>query len=407
MKQKIKNIFTKNIAAKIICVFAAIVLWIYVASGQSSVGKFPGDIQITAKNVPSGLVAIYDDKTVQVQIMAEQKVWKQLSADSFSAYVDLNGLSTGTYELSVNVASSVEGVQIISKTPDKIFVRLEKIVSKKVSVSPRTEGSAGEGLVAGNIELVPNNVDVSGPSSIVNNLAEAIAPIRLNGETADIEKNIPVTAYSDDGKEVKDLTFTPSEVKAKIPIVKASNNKTVGIKALTSGAPKDGFYVSKISIVPATVDVTGPISLLSSINYIETAKIDINNTSSNFEKEVALTIPDGVGLQKGQLSRVKVLIALSENSITRSISPQVVAVNLNSGLRLASYSPTEIKVMVSGPQSQINSLTSNDLKIKVNAAGRVAGNFNYDISLGSVELPAGLSAVSVLPSSIAVTLENK
>jgi len=83
------KLLTKNLWIKLFCLLAAILLWVYVAAGQSAVGKFPGNIEIRAINVPSGLVAIFDNQSVEIKIMADSATWRKLSADSFTAYVDL------------------------------------------------------------------------------------------------------------------------------------------------------------------------------------------------------------------------------------------------------------------------------------------------------------------------------
>lgn len=406
MKKILKNLIVRDWPIKAVCILAAAFLWVYVASGQSTIGKFPSKIPIKTNNVQAGLTAIYEDKEVELQIMAEPAVWNKLSADSFSASADLSGLKEGTYELSVGVVSTVEGVKIVRRTPEKILVSLEPVTKKTVTIGRRVQGNAAEGMVAGTVSFNPAEVEVSGPRSVVNSISEAVAVINLNGESADFEKTINLSAYNEKNEEISGVIFNPMEVRASVQIVKAGNGKTVGVRVKTSGAPVDGFYISKIVVSPITFNVTGAESALSSVNYLETQSIDISGLDGTTERFTTVQVPDGVALDKGQVNRVKVTIVATENSSSKQLNLSVNPINLG-GLNLVSYTPTEIKAVVSGPKSIIDNLTSSDVVLMLDFSGRFAGTAVLNISRDLVKLPAQVSLDSIVPSSISVVLADK
>ncbi len=390
-----------------LCLFSASLLWVYVSASQNSVGKFPSSLKIKAINNPAGLVAIYDVKTVNIKIMAEPSVWRKLSADSFSAYVDLSGLAVGTYELPVNVVSAVPGVQIVERDPDRIFISLEPIVLKEVNINRRIEGSAAEGLVAGNIELVPDQVQVKGPKSLVENLTEATALITLNGESEDFEKMVNIISYDETGEIVRDVEFIPGEVRAKVPIVKASNNKTVGIKVKVIGTPKVGYYVSNIVVTPNVVDITGSRSVVTGVNYVETFGVDIANATADVEAEVALDTGGGIALQAGTPAKVRVRVAVSPTEITREMVVKVATEGLDPAYKVSLITPVEVRVVCSGPAESINALRPDDVVFALNLQNRGAGIFNFDIVASAIKVPAGVTVTSVLPSVVSVTVEKR
>lgn len=401
-----KKIF-KNLWVKIFCLLLAVSLWVYVAAGQNSVGKFPGSINIKAVNVPSGLVAIYDAKTVDIKIMAEPATWRKLSSDSFSAYVDLSPYSEGTYEVNVIVASTEPGVQIVEKSPEKIFVNLEPLITKNVDVNSKIEGSAGEGLTVGGITFDPVKIQARGPKSLINSLAEAFATIKLSGEVADFTKVVSPEALDEKGENIPGIDFLPSEVTAKISIVKSSNNKTVGIKVKTTGAPQSGYFISAISVNPVSVDVTGPKSVVDQAKYIETLPIDITGASKTVEKDVSLDVQNGIILQAGAPSKVHVKITFSDSSITKELVPTISIKNL-SGYIVKGYSTNQIKVTVAGTSAQINNLQPSGIILTLDFADKSLGDsVNFDISNSDVSTPDGTSITSILPSSITAFLEKK
>lgn len=397
----------QNWSVKLLCFAAASILWIYVSASQNSVGKFPSSIKIKAINTPSGLVALYDTKVVNVKVMAEPNVWRKLSPDSFSAYLDLSGLTEGTNELPVNVVSSVPGVQVVERDPAQLFVTLEPIISKTININERTEGSAAEGLVTGDVELDPNQTSVKGPRSIVNNLTEATVVLTLNGESQDFEKTLAVNIYDDQGEIITDVELSPNQVKASVPIVKASNNKTVGVKVKINGTPKLGYYISNIAVTPPVVDITGTRSVVADVNFIETYPIDVSNKSDTFETDVNLSISNGLALQTGMANKVKVKITLAPNEVSKEMIVPLTYDNLDVTQKVSAITPAEVRVICSGSAEAINSLKVADLVANLDLKSRVNGIYNFDLTTASITAPTGVSVVSVLPSAVAVTLEKK
>ena len=409
MFKYLKKTITKNLGIKIFCLIAATILWIYIAAGQNTIAKYPGSIKIKAINVPSGLVAIYDNKTVDIKIMAEPSVWSKLSVDSFSAYVDLSGQKEGTYELPVNVVSSAAGVDIVEKTPDKIVVSLEPIVTKEVSINKKVEGSAAEGLVAGNIDLSPGTTTLRGPKSVVNSITEATALIKLNGESEKFTKTVGLTALDESGEVIDNLEFDPAEVTATVAIVKASNNKTVGVRVKTTGTAKTGYYVSNISVSPSTVDITGATSLLADVSYVETLAVDLTNQSTDIERDVNLNIKNGIALQVGSPAKVHIKISLTLNQTTKELSATILPINLNSAYQVSNLSPTEVKVVCSGPTDVISKLKSSDVVLNLDFSGRTLSEttFSFNISPSNFKTPDNVDVISAVPSSINVTISKK
>ena len=173
------------------------------------------------------------------------------------------------------------------------------------------------------------------------------------------------------------MEFSPSEVLAKTSLVKASNNKTVGVKVKTIGTPKDGYYVSKVTVTPSVVDITGPLSILRGINFIETDPVDLTGESTTIERDVFLDIVDGTALQRGQSSKVRAVIELAEDLSTKIVNLNIVPINLSSDLRF-SYTPIEVKVVVSGTTDALSLVGPSDITYEVDLTEK-AGTSSVDV----------------------------
>lgn len=380
-------------------------MWLYVSSTQSNIGKFPGSINIKAINTPPNLVAIYDQKAVDIKIAADPLIWRKLSSDSFSAYIDLASYKEGTFDVPLTVASSVPDVQIIQKNPEKILVSLEPIITKEVPVSARIEGEAAKGLVAGSVDIKPDHVQLRGPRSLIESITEASVQVKLNGETENFSKNLEVSALSDNGDVIKDVEFTPSDVSASIPIVKASNNKTVGVKVNLKGTVKSGYTISKINVEPSVVNITGSSNLLSDLNYIETAEIDVSNLDSNLDKQINLVIPSGLAMQSNVSSKVRVTISLDSLKVQRQVTVTNFEYQNLGKLKVATVEPKEVKLTVLAPVSLAN---TDGISAKLDFTGKkpdAANKISFILNDDSFSLPEGVSIVKIEPETLSVTVE--
>lgn len=405
--KKLFDMIFRNGWAKILCLLLALTLWVYVGIGQTKNANFPGNIPLQFKNVPSGLIAVSDTDKVTIKVVAENDVFRQLSVDSFSAYLDLNGLDEGNYEAKVNVITNTANVQIVEINPSRVVVRLESKIEKEIPVIATIDGKAGDGLVPGQAVIEPANVRVSGAKSVVNSLLEATAKIQLQGETADFKKVVKVVGLKANGQEISGLEFKPNQVTVSVPIVKASNIKTVGIKVVTTGAPSDGFWISKIETDPATVVITAAESQISKISFVETAQIDISNISKNTAAEIDLKPAAGVNIVD-QVSKVKVNIFVSQNQATKEINTGFKWQGLAQNLKVSSVEPMTVKVILTGPQEKLENLSADDIALVVDLAGlNNPGTYSVDISRSSIAGPTGISVSSIVPSAVNVRLDTK
>jgi len=402
------RIITNNFWIKLLCIFIAAGVWVYVANNESKVDDFPGTIPLEVKNKPNELVVIKDTNYVQIKIVAQRGLWKKLSADSFEAYIDLSGYKEGTHEIPVTVNSSLKGVQIVQINPPKILTRLEPRISKKVKVRTRTEGQAAQGYIPGEPEINPESVVISGAKSIIQKISEAIAVIHLNGESEEItNKIISVNAYDENNKPIENVEFDPSEVSIDLGFIKATKTKTVGIKVKTSGKVADGYWISQITTQPETVIITGSSTALAQTNYISTNYVDINNLTNNKVATTYLNLPQGVSLISGQPEQVDVNIDVSQTFSQKEVCPKVNFQNLASSYKVSDINPNEIRVTLSGPKKKIQSISPDDVVLNIDLSGRSEGKFFLDLNQEMISLPEEISAINILPTSLQIQIESK
>ncbi len=89
-----------------------------------------------------------------------------------------------------------------------------------------------------------------------------------------------------------DIIFTPLQDRVKLKIDRISS-KIVFIQPITTGNPGDGYILDDI-LLPADrrmVTITGPVSILTQYNYIETIPLSIEGATNDITQSVPLNLP--------------------------------------------------------------------------------------------------------------------
>ncbi len=406
-KFSIVKLFTYNWQIKLVCLILAVGFWTYVSSTGVKVDNFPGGVTLEMQNIPDGMVAITDVNNIELKIVAEKNVWSKLSSDSVKAYVDLAGLTAGTHELGIKIQINVDGVEVESYNPQQVLIRLEPKVTKTVPVSVKIEGNAADGLVSGVPTVEPENVEIAGAKSVIDKVLEANAVIRLDGETEEVNKNVKLVALNAENEKISGITFSPEEINVTIPIVKAEDTKTVGLKVKTTGNIMSGYWISQITTNPSSITITGNNSVLKSLNYLETNPINIDNLSKDLTTNIDLNIPSGITMVD-QANSVSVKLLVSKIDTQKQANATITSTNLASNLKIKTYNPENISVNIEGDTDTLNSISNNDIKLNLDLSSyKVSGSYPIDITKTMFDAPDGINILSFTPSSITIELENK
>lgn len=395
------RIFSNRLLVFLAMVVVSAISWMYVTAAETNVDAFPGKIPVTVKNLAPNLVALPETEEVEVRLRADRSGWSLLSADSFTAQLDLQGLTAGVHEVPVTVVVSVPNVQIVEKNPATITVSLEESVSKDVPVRVVVQGKAAAGKAAGEATATPDRVLAVGAKSIVAAITDAQAIVTLKGEEGNVQRTVQLSALGRSGEPLDGVRFEPNSVGVAIPIVQASNARTVGVRVVTIGNVKDGFFVQKISVSPATVTITGSDALTS----LDTAPIDLAELGSTKTFTVNIVYPTGVQSVDG-VSRATVTLTITPLPTSKQVPVTYTFVDLDASLKIDKVDPASGTVVVAGPTDVLSGL--NAVTATVSLSGKAAGLHTINIAGANIQaLQNMIVSGTPTPSSITVTLSAK
>lgn len=403
----IKKFLTTNWQVKIICLIIALMYWTYVSAIGMRIDNIPGGILVETRNVTDGLIAITDIHKVQVNIISEKKLWSKITEQSLSAYIDCSNLQEGTFELPVIIESEIANIEISDYYPKKILVRIEKTISKEVEVKVKIEGEVAGGMVTSTTEVFPEKVILSGAKSIIGNVYEATAVVRMDGESESVKKNAKLKAFDAEGNQISNIVFDPEFVDIFVPIKQIDNIKNVGIKIITTGNISQEKWISSIYATPSEITISANTDMLNNINYISTRPINLNEISDSTTKEILLNIPDGVSIIDN-IDKISVKITTEALDVNKEISANVFTKNIPTHLKLVAISPPIVNLLLSGNHQAIKDASSSNTKLHLDLGNFIKeGEYYIDLNRQMFEIPQSTNILNYLPSSIKVILQQK
>jgi YbbR domain-containing protein len=148
------------------------------------------------------------------------------------------------------------------------------------------------------------------------------------------------------------------------------------------------------------VTLAGPSSVLDDLpGFVETLPISITGATSVITERTPLTVPTNVvvvGVNFVTVT-VEILPILSSRTMTSVVETQ----GLPQGW-IATLSPSDVDVILEGPDTLLVDLTPDDIQVFVNLFGLSFGTHRVE---PVVLAPEGIRVVSVIPETIEVVIQ--
>ncbi len=184
-------------------------------------------------------------------------------------------------------------------------------------------------------------------------------------------------------------------------------SKMVEVKAIfdTKKPLPAGYVVSKTTVSPPEVRVTGPKLVLDKLEFLQTKQIPLGNITQSFDYNT--TIPLSTPALKVSPANVFVQIDIEKNISTKTFSLLPLRVlDDNTRNSYEFLTGSRVEVMVTGLKSLVDSLRQEDVKPYVDISTlNQPGIYNVDV--GCWITVNALDVKSILPSTVKIKILKK
>lgn len=392
----VKTFFTKDIVAKILCVFAAVCLWTYVIDTQSSTYQetFSG-VEVVFRNSDINRLGFEvmssDRNTVEVVLSGKRSEISRIRLSDISAYVDISQITeAGEYPLDI-VVSTAKEASVEDIYPKSIYVYVDKPSSRSVRVTAEYTGGTSDDklLKIGTLETSKSYITVQGPEELLSTIAEAEVTVDLQQIDRSVNiRGVTPRLLDSSGNEIDNpyLSVIDKQIDVYVP-VNMEKELPVSPQFQHGYFNEEDDYIT-FTATPATVTVRGEIEDIEQLTEIRTTAIDETLIGNSQTLQLDYDLPEGVTLVG---TRTKCSMKLSikdyrERQIT-FIARKVMVEGLEEGKNAEIQK--SLFVMVCGPYEVVSQLSASDLKAVVSVDGLTVGSYHdypVEVAFGSDEM---------------------
>lgn len=408
----LRKALTNNLALKILSVVFAIIIWAVIMAQTNPPRKkivynIPVEISGLATMSQRGLALsempeLLKD-TVDVTLEVPMDDLSKVNIDNVTASVDFSKITdVGEYDLKINL-SSVYGTPL-SATQSVVPVSIESLVTSYVPVKLKFEGALDATHRQGKATLTPTQIKISGPETEVNRVSSAQVVIDLDGLKEEYSQSEVYTLVDENGMPVEYDGFTMdvgNSVSVLMPVYPIKD-VSVAYESSISGMVKEGYYLEKVEVLPATVRIAADEKVLSTIATLSTALIDVNDLSEDTTLTVDLRkLTDVMWMD---VEQVDVKLTIREEQITKTFRyVPIAAINLAQGMSVNTYNAMA-DITVTGPRSQMEKLTRDQIHASIDLAecGPGTGIQTVAVTIDDMEL----YSVQLAPDSVSFMVKK-
>jgi YbbR domain-containing protein len=390
----------------------AFFVWV-IATFQSDPiqqARFPSrvDVQLTADPGLLIISPVPQNRTASLVIRAPRSVFDLLSTEEIDVWADLTGIGPGEHTIELQAKLARPQASVIDISPSQMRLVLEAADQRQIPLRAVITGEppAGYSREEPVFDVNLNQVLVSGPASKVDEVVAAQVAIDLGQQRNPYEADMKLTAVNADGDAVTDVALDPPIVHVGVPIRRRDDVREVAVRPKIDGTPPVGYVLNALSYDPQVILVSGSPSQLAGLpDTLSTQPIDLTDRTTNFEAEVPVVVPDGnLLVLSGQNITVSVEISPLIGSREFDAIP-VEVLGLPEG-HAAHVAPSEVTVLLTGPQPQLDPLQSSDIRVSIDLNGLKDGTYTLKpiISVSQGQIPE--NDISMLPAEVDVELTS-
>ncbi len=402
--------FWRNVRTFLWALLLALAVWLaaVTAADPDAVRPYPTPVSVEVIGQDPGLVVDGTlPKQVELTLRAPQSVWDQLTAkpDTVRAILDLSGLSAGVHTVNIQIQISVRPVRIVSASPSSVVVTMEPLVTRSLPLQATVQGQPAIGYQPGDLTIDPKQVLLAGPQSVVARVTRVRVNINITGIRESIDQSVPIEALDQNNSEITSLTIQPDSAHVTLPVTRQGGFRDLAVKVVVRGQVASGYRLDSISVSPPVVTVysSNPDLVNALPGVVETQPLDLQAAKDNVTLRVPLNLPGGVSAVGDQTVVIQAGISPIQSSLTLS-GQRVEIIGLADSMD-AQVSPETLDVILSGPLPVLNTLSRQDVHVRVDVTGLAPGS--YQLSPVVQILASGVSVESLLPGTVEVVLTPK
>lgn len=374
----------KNKLLTILLSFAvALGLWLYVVTVVSPNSdkhyyNVPVAIQGEALLQERGLMITSTAQTsVSLHLEGNRTDLDKLNSSNITINVDVSRIyEAGTHHLSYTPTYPGDvpnnAISVLSKDPGTITVYVEDRISKEVPVDIQYNGTLSDGFMADkeNKVLDHENVNVTGPKSVIDQIAMARINVDLEGLSESVNGQFQYTLCNENGEGV-DAAMVKTDVESvtlTLSILRVKEIELV-VNVIDGGGATQ--KTSSITIDPQTILISGNENMLEDIEKLELGTINLGEMPGDEVLKFPIKLPESVTNETG-VTEATVEVRFPDLGTKTLTVTNINAINVPQGMDAVLITKM-LEISVRGPKDLVETITEEQVSVTVDFADEQLG----------------------------------
>ncbi|MDE7198889.1 MAG: hypothetical protein K2O15_08385 [Lachnospiraceae bacterium] len=406
-----KSRLTRNWGLKIASFLSAALLWLVVTNINDPIVSYRvTDVPVIIRN--ANLITdrgqVYEvldgtDTIDVVTVSAPRSIIDALDKSNISAVADINDLtSVDTVPIKLSTNKYSDKLDSIRGNIDSVRLSIEEKKTRSLQIRPATTGEVREGYMVGDTATDQNLIQISGPQSVVSQVAKAQAEVDISGFTNNIDADSVIRLYDEEGEEITAANIEKSISKVRVT-VEILELKSLPVVCEVTGTPEAGYqYTGEVTFSKGTVTVAARSQTLEQVEAIEipSGVLDVTDASEDVTVLVDLNeyLPDGVALAEnnfvGRINVTAKIEAERERAVRIPVG-RILFEGLPEGYQAVITEPAnECSIMLTGLQGALNEVTAEDVTAVVDLGAWMAQEEMTELTEGSYWVPVNATVAN-------------
>ncbi len=403
-----------KVFAALLSVAVAFGLWLYVITFVSTQKEDTFyDIPVSFRNESiledRGLmITDRETPTVTLELSGSRSNMNKLNRSNITLVVDLSTIfDTGEQKLSYTIIypGDIPANSIVEKNrdPGQITLNIERYAVKEVPVELVFSGQVPEEYIVDEEHPVLDHemVTVSGPASVVDQIAQAQIEIDLEGRTESISGSYRYRLCDKAGQPVNSEQIKTNVAEVAVT-VKIQRTKQIRLTATVIDGGGATGSTTTVEFFPGVITVSGSATVLDDLEELNLGTIALSDYPRDSVLIFPINLPNGVISESGETEASASLKFINLGTKTIDVT-NIRPINVPEGME-AELLTQVLKVTLRGPRSLINVLEASDVSVTVDFSDRSPGTATIG---ATVTLSPGFGSVGAVGSlSVSATLRE-
>jgi len=423
LKRALKAI-VNNWPWKLLALFLAVCLWAGLITQDPTLTRervfTDAPVSITGTDTlrRNGLIVIsgLEDENLHARLRVDvpQREYNTVTASNYNPRVELSRITEpGEQQIRLYASSTAAYGSVQDISPAELSVVVDEYVTNyRIPVSVNVIGEYPEGFYGGAFTRDPSLVALSGPRTLVDQVARVYVDYDasvLKAEAGEVSTAMPMRFVDREGNDIVSdlLEVTSSGVVLRSITIEQElypiRVLPVSELDIVSGTPARGYRISGVEISPNVLRVAGDETIINDIQslFVENA-VNAEGLTESFTGSLRVKKPSEVAYLNS--TTVNVTVTVEPVILASSLSSVRVRARGAASGQSISLDTSALSAIVTGPQLQVESLRAADVTAYVDVSGLEAGEYILPVQFHVEDQDMQTLSFEATPSTIVVTV---